>query len=210
MALANYTDLQASIAGWLHRSDLTSIIPDFIALAESRMARDLPEKSLYTSEAFGTVSGTEGYSTPNSMIGIVRVWITDSDGNINTLPQINPATTRDGRQGKPVAYSIDGNQVKFAPIPDAAYTITIDYKRTVLSLATNNVNDLLTKYPDMYLNACLVEACQYTNDRTNLEIYEGRYQVARQTVVDSVNHNRLAILTTDLPTVGGFDITTGV
>ena len=32
MALANYTDLQSSIAAWAHRSDLTAIIPDFIAL----------------------------------------------------------------------------------------------------------------------------------------------------------------------------------
>ena len=41
MALANYTDLLASIAGWLNRTDLTAVIPDFVTLAEARIARDL-------------------------------------------------------------------------------------------------------------------------------------------------------------------------
>ena len=35
MALANYSDLQASVASFLHRDDLTSEIPDFIKLAEA-------------------------------------------------------------------------------------------------------------------------------------------------------------------------------
>ena len=37
MALANYSDLQSAVAGWLNRTDLTSQIPDFIALAESKL-----------------------------------------------------------------------------------------------------------------------------------------------------------------------------
>ena len=40
MALATYSDLKTSIANWLDRSDLTDVIPDFIALAETRHKRD--------------------------------------------------------------------------------------------------------------------------------------------------------------------------
>ena len=35
MALDNYTNLIASIADWVNRSDLTAVIPDFVTLAES-------------------------------------------------------------------------------------------------------------------------------------------------------------------------------
>jgi len=35
MALTTYTELKASIADWLNRSDLTAAIPDFISLAEA-------------------------------------------------------------------------------------------------------------------------------------------------------------------------------
>ena len=41
MALANYTDLQASVADFLNRSDLTTVIPDFITMTESDINRSL-------------------------------------------------------------------------------------------------------------------------------------------------------------------------
>jgi hypothetical protein len=41
MALNNYSDLKTSVANYLGRSDLTSAIPDFITLAEIRLARQL-------------------------------------------------------------------------------------------------------------------------------------------------------------------------
>ncbi len=37
----DYTTLQATIASYLARSDLTTTIPEFIRLAEDRLSRDL-------------------------------------------------------------------------------------------------------------------------------------------------------------------------
>ena len=41
MALTTYTELKASVADWLNRTDLTSAIPDFITLAESKFKTEL-------------------------------------------------------------------------------------------------------------------------------------------------------------------------
>ena len=41
MALTTYAELKASIADFLNRDDLTSVIPDFITLAEADMNRGL-------------------------------------------------------------------------------------------------------------------------------------------------------------------------
>lgn len=41
MSIRNYAELQASIAGWLKRSNLTERIPDFITLAEAALNRQL-------------------------------------------------------------------------------------------------------------------------------------------------------------------------
>ena len=41
MGLTNYADLQATIAQYLARSDLTDQIPTFIRLAEDRLRREL-------------------------------------------------------------------------------------------------------------------------------------------------------------------------
>ena len=41
MAINTYATLQTAVANWLDRSDLTDRIPEFIALAEARMNRNL-------------------------------------------------------------------------------------------------------------------------------------------------------------------------
>ena len=41
MAITTYAELKSSIANWLNRDDLTSVIPDFISLTEAGINRDL-------------------------------------------------------------------------------------------------------------------------------------------------------------------------
>ena len=41
MSITTYTELKASLANWLNRDDLTSVIPDFIALAEGDFDRKI-------------------------------------------------------------------------------------------------------------------------------------------------------------------------
>jgi len=50
MALTTYTELKSSLADWLNRSDLTSVIPDFISLAEAQMeyVKNLPYSVSYS------------------------------------------------------------------------------------------------------------------------------------------------------------------
>ena len=45
MAVDTYTNLQAAIANFLARDDLTAQIPDFITMAEARMSRELETRS---------------------------------------------------------------------------------------------------------------------------------------------------------------------
>ncbi len=46
MALTTYTELKASVADWLNRTDLTSVVPDFIALAEAQIERTLRTRQM--------------------------------------------------------------------------------------------------------------------------------------------------------------------
>ena len=41
MAIGTYAELQTAVANWLDRDDLTDRIPEFIALAEAKMNRNL-------------------------------------------------------------------------------------------------------------------------------------------------------------------------
>ena len=46
ISFTNYEGLKAAVADWLGRDDLAERIPDFIALAERRMARELRPRVL--------------------------------------------------------------------------------------------------------------------------------------------------------------------
>lgn len=56
MAITNYGELKSSIALWLVRTDLTTQIPNFIALAESDIRRDVRVQAM-ESLVSGTLTG---------------------------------------------------------------------------------------------------------------------------------------------------------
>jgi len=58
MALTTYAELQTAVANYLARTDLTSQIPDFIYLAETRLRRQLRINEMLTQTSL-TVSANQ-------------------------------------------------------------------------------------------------------------------------------------------------------
>jgi len=48
MAISTYSELQASIADWLNRTDLAAATKDFIALAEAQFQRSVRHRYMVT------------------------------------------------------------------------------------------------------------------------------------------------------------------
>ena len=61
MAISTYAELKTSIASLLDRSDLTDVIPDFIALAETRNKRDFKIRRMETRVTANTIANTKYY-----------------------------------------------------------------------------------------------------------------------------------------------------
>jgi len=164
MAYTNYSDLKTSVANYLGRSDLTSVIPDFIGFAELRIARDLRTRQMLQSATANTVGGDGKVALPTDFLEV-------RDLNVQGLPRtpltyMSPsAFSRDARAdevGKPIAYTIIKSEFVLAPKPDTVYTLEILYyaKPTVLS-TSNASNVFLANYPDALLYASLLEAEPY-------------------------------------------------
>ena len=64
MSLSTFTELKSSIASYLNRDDLTSIIPDFITLTERRLNRELRIRANMTRAETTTTSGIAFYDIP--------------------------------------------------------------------------------------------------------------------------------------------------
>lgn len=196
MSLANYTDLVASVSNWLHRSDLDSTIPDLVRLAESRISRDLKVQSLEKESTILTVGGQQSYTFPDDLVSLVRMFVTDSSGNIAVLQGYDPTTYRyNNASQQPRYFYVEADTLKLSPTPDGIYTVTVVYKGAVPSLQDNSTNVIMTKYPNIYLMGTLAEAGQFIKDDERLNICESRYMQAvkdANAAEDFREHNLLA------------------
>jgi len=181
MAFTNYSDLQTTIANYLGRTDLTTQIPDFITLAETRLARELKTRKMLKSATASMTGGDGKVALPTDFIEVRDLYI---HGNPRMpVTYLAPsAFTRDARadeSGLPVFYTVLAQEFLFAPIPDSAYTLEILYyaKPTVLS-NTNTSNVFLANYPDALLYGALVEAEPYLINDARVQLWISLYDRA--------------------------------
>lgn len=167
MSLANYTDLQAAIASWGHRTDLAALIPDFVALAEARIGRDLRLRSQVIHTTLSTAAAIQTVATPTD-------WLETENITLNTTPPRNLSIITPEQMdirfplnyyaGAPRYYTMLGTNLVLGPTPDAVYAIGFDYYQRPVPLATTATNSLLTNSPNLYLYAALHELCRYTRE----------------------------------------------
>ena len=154
------TGLKASIADWLDDTTLTSVIPDFIVMAEARFNRMLRVSAMEALATASTVAGSQYLALPSDCAGIRSIWVQGSPDR--PLDMMNTGEAQRNFMGyssqKPLCYAISAGQLTLLPVPDAAYTLEIDYYQKLPPLASNSTNWLLTKHPDIYLYACLLAA----------------------------------------------------
>lgn len=175
MAITNYTELQASIANFLARDDLTAQIPDFISLAEARMAREMQARSQEKRATATLTAGDAFVSLPTDLRSIRLVKLNTAPTEVleyYTPTRVNEIYANNS-EGKPKGYTIIGGEIKFAPTPDANYTAEIVYSEGIPDLSDSNlVNIILTRHPDAYLYGALAAASVYLMDDQKTTVYE--------------------------------------
>lgn len=170
MALANYSDLQTSIGNWLKDTTLSSVIPDFVVLAEARFNREIRVPEM---EALASTSvSTEGFAVPTGFLEMRSIW-TDADPDIALdyfPPQQFKQLIASNETGAPRAYTIIGEAIYLAPTPTAGTTVYVSYYQKIPALASNSTNWLLTSHPDIYLAGSLAagEAFGWNDERIGL------------------------------------------
>lgn len=164
MSFTSYADLQTTIAGYLARSDLTTQIPDFIRLAETRLRRDLRIRQMLKSVTTVTVAGDGTVELPSDFLEVRDFVVVGNP--VQPLNYYSPSAfnrnTRSWESGKPVDYTVLANDFQLAPIPDTVYTVKMFYfaAPTFLS-STNASNAFLANTPDALLYGALLEAEPY-------------------------------------------------
>ena len=185
MAISTYAELKTSIANFLARDDLTNEIDDFIDLAESRISRELETRSQDTRTTLTTTADNAYVSLPSDMRTIRNVKVMNNPRI--TLRFLSPLQVKKEYSttgtGCPKVYSVIGDYLFLAPIPDATYNIELTYKASVSSLSdSNTTNTILTRYPDLYLYTSLFHAYTFLLDEQRATQYEALIQTILQQI----------------------------
>ena len=186
MAIATYSDLKASIADFLNRSDLTTVITDFISLAEVQMQREVRHHRM-VERAEGEVD-TRYSAFPADYLESIRFHVNDDRSSIIELVSLTDMLkyrNENSATGKPRYYAISGESFEVYPSPDTTYSTELMYYQTIPALSdSNTTNWLLTNYPDAYLYGALAQSSPYLKDDARLQVWGTLYT----TVITSINN----------------------
>lgn len=174
MSISNYSELQTAVASWLHRSDLTSIVPDLIVLGEKRIFRKVRCRVMETALSDTIASGV--IAVPSDYLELKYSYINSTPVNNLTkasASQIYQEFPLRSSDKKPTKIAREGSNFIFGPYPDSAYTVKGIYYAKPTSIVSS-ANALFLANPDLYLFSALCEAAPYIKDDPRLVIWEAK------------------------------------
>jgi hypothetical protein len=196
MALSNYTELKASIADFLNRDDLTSVIPDFIALAESQINRDIRHWKMEARSSGQQSGGDEYMQIPSDWVETIRLHLTGTGTSVVNL--VSRDTMADKRQanedasGTPRMYTHADGQFQLYPTPGNDTDFELLYYQKLPSLSSNSDNWLLLEAPDVYLYGALLHSAPYLAEDQRVAVWAQMYGASIQRLNEASDNARFS------------------
>lgn len=186
MSITNYSELQAAVASWLNRSDLTANITDFITLAEAQLSAEVQGRLMDTKTTIPTVVGVNTVTLPTDMLEMRRFVVSGSYNQPLSFrsPDELSIDFSSNSSGQPIVFTVIGANAELAPVPDAVYSLELTYRQRIPALSVSNTtNWLLTSWPNAYLYASLLAATPFIMNDERLAIWGQLYKQA----IDGIN-----------------------
>jgi len=184
MSVTNYGELKSTIADFLNRSDLTSVIPTFIDFAEAEFNRNLRVRQMVV-RAQAPIDSRFS-AVPSDFVEAKDLVIvgTNPVQPLEFITQQEMAQDRNATYttaAKPQYFTVVGSQFEFMPTPDAEYSLEMSYFGKIDALtADSDTNWLLTDYPDLYLYTSLMHSAPYLKDDERTSVWAQLATKARE------------------------------
>lgn len=181
MAITQWSELDTALDNWLNRSDLTTVIPDFVRLFEARADREIRHPQMMRRAT--ATADSQYLSLPTDWLEPISLKLTTTSP-ITPLEALTPEQMIEWREGwtaagTPRFYSIIGTTLEFLPTPDTSHTVEMLYWERISKLdsgTSTSTNWLLTNYPDAYLFGALCEAEPYLVNDERVKLWETKLQ----------------------------------
>ena len=185
MALTTYTELKASIADFLNRDDLTSVIPDFITLAESQINRDVRHWRMEARSSGVQDASDEYMQIPADWVETIRLHLTGTGTSVvNLISRDAMADKRQGDEdvsGTPMYYTHADGQFQLYPTPSADTDFELLYYQKLDVLSGSNADNwLLLDSPDVYLYGALLHSAPYLAEDQRVAVWAQMYSASVQ------------------------------
>jgi len=179
MAFTNYTTFVSTVENYLARTDLTSVIPDFIQMAQLRMSRDLRTEAMLK---VATTAATDNkVAFPTDFLELREMHFQGNPPIILEYqsPDLFFRNGQTSLSGRSHFFTMLGTEFQFAPSQDATYTIQILYYGQPAFISTTTASNLfLAYYPDALLYATLAEAEPYLMNDPRVATWSALYDRA--------------------------------
>lgn len=174
MSFADYTALKTAVANdWLHRSDLTTAIGDFVTLFESDFNSEMRVRQM---EAETSQVSTAGYLLqPTNWLSWKQIQGVQGGVAYHLQPATDEvAVAITGGDSSPARYyKVNGSLTYLYPRVSGATFFSTFYLAVGL---TSGTNWLLTRYPGAYLYGTLLQATAAIGDDPRVPLWISAYQ----------------------------------
>lgn len=191
MAITTEAELETAIAAWMARQGdtlITSVIPDWIKLCESRiqLGSDHPQ---FPSEPLRTrqMETRATASVSSEYVALPTDFLEPRSLKFNESPEVavkyvTPQQFAEmgasSTSGTPRVYTIMGSEFRFGPVPSGTLTAEILYYASLPPLEDNTDNWLLLTAPNIYLYGSLLEGMIYTQNSDRALLCAGLFSAA--------------------------------
>lgn len=167
--ITTYDELLSAGADWLNRADLVDQLPAFVSLGEAQLNRELRVRDMMVRA--NTTSNQENVELPADWLEHYSLVV--MPGGVPSAPlrylsekESNEIkATMSSPPGVPIGYTLIANMIELVPAPGDNVDLRMVYYARIPSLgAATPTNWLLTKSPDLYLYATLMNAAPYLKD----------------------------------------------
>lgn len=186
MAISNYTQLKSAVGDFLNRSDLESVIPTFVALAEAQINRDLRHWRMENRVDGQQSVGDKFMQFPADWLETIRFQVSTTTG-LRTLDLLSVAAISDRRQkasnspGIPQYYSHVRGEFELYPTPSEDTDFELLYFQRIESLSDSVTTNWLLDYaPDVYLYGSLMHSAPYLKEDERVAVWAQMYSAAVQ------------------------------
>lgn len=179
MSISTYGELKTAVSNWLTRSDLTSRIPEFIAMGEAQLFTDLRCREMEASANVTVTTATRASSLPTRWVAGRSLYISGTPNQRleYRTPDEYWAIYAGLTSAKPQVYTIEEDSFLWGPVPDTDYTaVSRFYQRPAVLSSDSDTNDVLSRWPNLYLHSALIQSAPFIGNDPRISTWASLYE----------------------------------